>query len=195
MSESWSAGFAFGIFILFVVTCITFSARSSRRRNEAFAALAQRFGATVDRLGESSTRFVITVAGRELEVRDAHRGGGIGSQTSGSQYFTVSTRLRGRAWDLHSVDITRRRRPSENFEAAFKVHDLGLPMREGWLDPQVRSAIAAAFSPDHRLGKISIDAGELVYLLRESPGDLSPPQLEAIMVSNADLATLIEAAR
>lgn len=195
MSESAHVLIPLGCFVLFVVGSIALGNRSARRRTEAFARWAGEYGAELERLGERSFRFLVNAADRQLEVRDAYRGGGIGVSTSAVPYLTVSGRLRGRSWDLHSVDVKQRWPKGDTFDTAFKVEDLGMPMREGWLTPAVRSAITASFAPAHRLAKVSIDGGDLVFLIAASPGQLSKQILDALVAAHSQLATSIERAR
>jgi len=195
MSESTAVLLPLGCFVLFAVACFAFSSWESRRRTEGLASLATLYGTEVTWLTERSGSFVVTFGTREIEVRDAYTGGGLGSSTGSWPYLTLSTTLRGRAWDLHAVDITRRRTRSHVFEDVFKVHDLGMPMREGWLTPAVRSSIAVAFEPAHPLRKISIEAGKLVFVLSVEPRRLEPATCESLLSALTELATQVERSR
>ena len=168
-----------------------------RRRSEHFALLASHCGSTVEVKSETSQRFRAERADRMLEVRDEYRGGGLGDSSTGSRYITIGTKLRGRAWDLHSVGIRRRlgRSLTDPFEKAIKVEDLGMPMREGWLTPDVRAALTASFGAAHRLGTINIEGGELFYREAGSPRMFSPEALLKLIDRLVELAAAVERAR
>ena len=195
MSEHIHVLIPLGAFLLFVVGSIALGNRARRRRAKAFEAWASLYGTKVEWVNETSGRFAVTFEDREIEFMDVRRGGGIGSESSAAQYLMVATRLHGTSWDLHSVDITRRWKTSEVFEESFKIHDLGLPMRDGWLSAAVRRAIGASFAPANRVRKISIDAGQLVFLLSDAPGGIAKQSVDSLVASVAELATQLERAR
>jgi hypothetical protein len=197
MSETALRWLVVGGLVLLVLAYRVTSRHAERRRSAHFALWASHCGSRVERKGELSQRFRVKLGDRELEVRDEYRGGGAGSNTTGSRYVSIVTALVGRAWDLHSVSIRLRLgRSSVPFsENAIKVEEFGLPLREGWLTPDVLSALAASFAAAHRRGVISIDGGELVYREITSPRSLSPEVLAALLDRHAELATAIERAR
>ena len=183
--------------LLAVILFFTFGARSERRRRAHFAALAAHRGTPVATIGEGSNRFTVTIDERTLEVRDERRGGGLGSSTSGSQYFTIATKLRGHAWELHSVIIRRKFRSASRttFAERFRVDDLGLPMPQHWLTDDVRAAIESELVPADSAANIEIDAGELVLRSMASPVTITPATLDALLANHAQLASAVERAR
>jgi hypothetical protein len=137
------------------------------------------------------------VSERPVDVRDEYRGGGTGSSRSGAHYVSVVTPLRGRSWDLHSVQVKRRFRLSTKplpFEDTFVVEEFGLPMPEGWLTADVRSSLEAVILPTDRYGHISIEAGGLMYRIVGSPERLSPETLRSLIGHLVRLAAATERA-
>lgn len=194
MSETETRWLIVGGLALLAFAYVAIMRYSERRRSEHFALLAAHCASSVEEEGESSQLFRVQIGDRELEVRDAYRGGEIGSSSSGSRYVTIATKLRGRGWDLHSVSIRLRlgRAADQPFEKAFKVEQFGLPMRESWLTPAVRSALAASLAAGHRLGSINIEGGELIYREIGSPRNFSPEALAVLLDRHAELAPEIE---
>lgn len=181
-----------------VVVFLTYRAvwkLGERRRVEHFNMLASVLGARAD---TGSARFVIKVDERDVEVRDEYRGGGIGTNGYGARYLSIVTPLRGRSWDLHSIQVKRRfslrstRRP---FDEAFVVEEFGLPMRKGWLTADVRSSLEDVIAPGDLYGRINIEGGDLIYRVIGSPRTFSPDSLRNVVSHLARLAAATERAR
>lgn len=139
-----------------------------RRRQARFAALAQSFGKEAVREGEFLSRFPVEIDGRTFDVRLQHRSRS-GSKGAGSWYVVTEVALQGVS-DLHSADIRPRwRRPkavdprAPDFGKYFTVYDAGYPLREGWLNHEVRSAIAHFYALDLPLDPLSIEEGRLIH--------------------------------
>jgi hypothetical protein len=186
-----------GAAFLAVIAWFVMSARAQRNRDAHFRALAAHRGATLEVVREHAKRFAVTIDDRTLEVRDQLRGGGASSSASGSQYLTIATALRGRAWDLHSVIIRRRFRSAagEPFAARFDVADLGLPMPANWLTEDVRTALESVFAPGNSTATVEIDSGELLYRSMASPMAWTAATLDALLTSHVALARAVERAR
>lgn len=140
-----------------------------RRRQARFAALAQSFGREVVREGEFLSRFPAEIDGQTFDVRLQHRGPGAGSKGAGSWYVITEVVLQGVS-DLHSADIRARwRRPKvvdpqdPDFGKYFIVHDAGYPLREGWLNNRVRTAITHFYALDLPLDRLNIEEGRLIH--------------------------------
>jgi hypothetical protein len=140
-----------------------------RRRQARFAALAQSFGKEAVREGEFLSRFPVEIDQRMFDVRLQHLGRGSGSSGAGSWYVITEVALQGVS-DLHSTDIRPRwRRPKvvdpqdPDFGKYFTVHDAGYPLREGWLNNRVRTAIAHFYALDLPLDRLNIEEGRLIH--------------------------------
>lgn len=159
---------SFLVVLAFVTFWISGNLRD-RRRQARFAALAQSFGKEAVREGEFLSRFPVEIDGRTFDVRLQHRGKGPVSKGPGSWYVVTEVALQGVS-DLHSTDIRARwRRPKvvdprdPDFGKYFTVYDAGYPLREGWLNHQVRTAIAHFYALDLPLDPLSIEEGRLIH--------------------------------
>lgn len=197
MSEAALRWTIVGGVVLVVLAYRAITRHAERRDNEHFAALAAHCGASVERESEFSQLYRTTVGDRELTVSERYRGGGIGSNSTATRYVSVVTTLRGHAWDLHSVSIRTRlfKSAADPFEEAIKVEEFGLPMREGWLTSNVRSALMNLFDAAQRRGNINIEGGELVYRRAASPRSFAPDAMAALVRCHAELAAALERAR
>lgn len=164
-----------------------------KRRQAHFAALAQSFGRRPVPEGESLWRFLIAIDSRTFEVRLQHRG---------KRGWSVVTEvaLQGVS-DLHSTDIRpRMRRPQAvdpqdpGFGKYFTVYDAGYPLREGWLNHRVRTAIAHFYALDLPLDPLSIEEGRLVHRshlpVQRFHGDL----LRDLLARQGEVAAALEQA-
>lgn len=183
--------------LLAVVLYFFLRARSERKQDRHFAALAAHHGTVVEAISENAKRFSVVVGDRKLQVADGYRGGGIGSPGRASRYLTIATVLRGRSWDLHSVRIVKRffARSGAPFERRFRVEDLGLPMPDRWLTEEVRAGVEAMFAAGVAAAVIEIDAGALVHQAMASPLALTPATLDSLLERQVALARAIERAR
>ena len=196
MSETATKWLITGGIVLVVVVYRVLVSRGERRRAEHFDLLASALGATVDRQ-DGSARFVVTAGERDVEVSDAYRGGGMGAGGHGARYVSIATPLRGRSWDLHSVEIRPRFRLGSSarpFEERFAVEEFGLPMRKGWLTADVVSSLEAFFAVADSYGRISIEGGSLVNRVVGSPQRLSVETLRSLAGLLVRLAASIERA-
>jgi hypothetical protein len=142
------------------------------RRRRRFDALAQVMGGEV--VAETGHRwlFAVQVSGRPVEVR-------YWLLPKGPWHLVTSVSLAGVS-ELHAVDIRPRLGArvidgrDADFERQVAVHDLGLPLREGWLQPGVRGALGHLFAHPLAGGTLSIEEGRLV--LRSA---VSLPQVDA----------------
>jgi hypothetical protein len=194
MSESATKWVIVGAIVVVFLTYRAVMKRAERRRVEHFNMLASVLGGKVD---TESTRFALTVEERDVEVRDEYRGGGIGASGHGSRYVSVATPLRGRSWDLHSVQIKRRfglRSTHRPFDEAFVVEEFGLPLRKGWLTADVRSCVEAVIAAGDLYGRINIEGGGLNYRVVGSPQSMSPESLRLLVGHLLRLAEATERA-
>jgi hypothetical protein len=194
MSESATKWVIVGAIVVVFLTYNAVMKRAERRRVEHFNMLASVVGARVD---TESARFAITLEERDVEVRDEYRGGGIGAGGHGGHYVSIVTPLRGRSWDLHSVQVKRRfglRSTHRPFEDAFVVEEFGLPMRKGWLTADVRSSLEEVIAPGDLYGRVLIEGGGLIYRVIGSPQRFSPERLRSLLGHLVRLAAATERA-
>lgn len=182
--------------ILAAVARWAWSRARDKRRQAHFAALAQSFGKEAVPEGEFLSRFPVDIDGRTLEVRLQHRSGG--SKGAGGWYVVTEVDLQGVS-DLHSADIRPRwRRPKvvdprdPEFGKYFTVFDAGYPLREGWLNNDVRSAIAHFYALDLPLNLLSIEEGRLVHRSHLSVKRFNGDLLRQLLTRQGALAAAIE---
>jgi hypothetical protein len=171
-----------------------------RRRQARFAALAQSFGKEAVREGEFLSRFSVEIDGRTFDVRLQHRGRGSNSKGPGSWYVVTEVTLQGVS-DLHSADIRARwRRPKivdprdPEFGKYFTVFEAGYPLREGWLNHEVRSAIAHFYALDLPLDPLSIEEGRLIHRALLPVKRFSREILRELLTRQGAMATALERA-
>ena len=144
------------------------SRASDRRRERRFASLAAALGCEVVREGERRG-FAVDLEGRSVDVRHQHFGGGMGSSSGPGWQVLTSVPLRDVS-QLHSARIAPRlgrRRPidprDEDFEGRFRIQDFGMPLRQGWLGPRVRAALAHFYALELPLAAVDVEEGRLVH--------------------------------
>ena len=171
-----------------------------KRRQAQFAALAQSFGRRAVPEGEFLWRFLVAIDGRTFEVRLQHRGRGPGSKGPGSWYVVTEVALQGVS-DLHSTDIRpRMRRPQvvdphdPDFGKYFTVYDAGYPLREGWLNHRVRTAIAHFYALDLPLDPLSIEEGRLVHRSHLPVQRFNGELLRDLLTRQGEVAAALEQA-
>ena len=169
-----------------------------RRLRARFAALAKGFGSEVAREGEFLSLFPVEIGGRPFDVRLQRIGRSTGSSSSSGWRLVTGIPMSGVS-ELHSVQIRRRvgrRRaidPSD-FERHFKVHDLGYPLRPGWLSDRVRGAIAHFYALELPLDSLSIEEGKLVHRGSLSLRKLDVAELRELLLRQEALAATLERA-
>jgi hypothetical protein len=179
-----------------VVLSLWLNARGQRRRVEHFRSLAAQMKAKATQSSEFNWSFSVQERDRAFTVEIALRGGGTGSSSSSTNYLVTSTALRGRAWDLHSVTIRRKfGRRRSTFEETFRVQEFGLPLREGWVTEQVRSAITAIDALPLQSGELLIEEGFLRHRVMGSINAIEPSTLKQLLTRMADLAAALERSR
>jgi hypothetical protein len=101
--------------------------------------------------------------------------------------------------DLHSVEIRRRFGRSRlidprdfDFEKHFVVHDLGYPLRDGWLTDRVRGAIGYFFAFEPPLDQLGIEEGRLVHRTLEPLQRLDGALLRELLTRQAAVADALE---
>lgn len=134
--------------------------------------------------------------------------GGSGSSYRGPRGYllTTSTRLAGSRWGLHQIDVKRvpkflsglvsRKRPTGDagFDSRFIVVEEGLPVREGWLNADTRSAIASFLADAPLDGTVWIREGELQYIMAAPWKGIDGPAIRALLQRQAVLASALERA-
>jgi hypothetical protein len=169
-----------------------------RRLQARFAALAKGFGSEVTREAKFLSLFPVEVGGRTFDVRLQCIGTSTGSNHSSGWRVVTGIPMSGVS-ELHSVLIRRRvgrRRaidPSD-FERHFKVHDLGYPLRPGWLNERVRRAIAHFYALELPLDSLSIEEGKLVHRASLSLRKLNVAALRELLLRQEALAAQLERA-
>lgn len=152
-------------------------------------------GSEVVREGEFLSRFAIEVEGRAFDVLYQHRGGR--GQAVGAWYLVTSVPLQGVS-ELHSTDIRSRRKvrgaveSPKAFEKHFKVNDAGYPLRDGWLNERVRTAIAHFYAVELPLYLLSIEEARLVHRSPLSLGSIDGSSLRELLTRQAAVAAALE---
>ena len=173
---------------------------AERRRERRFAALAGSLGGEVVREGPSLARFLVEVDGREVEVRHQHFGKGAGTSWAPGWQVITSVALRGVS-QLHSTRIAPRwRRPRAHepadgaFDDHFKVRDFGMPLRQGWLGPRVRAAIAQLYALDLPLAPLDLEEGRLLHRGDERLLRLDAARMRELLARQVALGAALERA-
>jgi hypothetical protein len=171
---------------------------AERRRQARFTALAQALGAEGVRAGDLHWHFATAVGDRPVDVRHRY----LGSQSApGSRGWRVITEmpLRGVS-ELHSAEIrprTRRRfagARDTDFGSHFAIRDFGMPLREGWLGPRVRTAVGHFYALDLPLDSLSIEEGRLVHRAAAPLKRFDAAALRELLARQATVATALERA-
>ena len=186
--------------VLAILGAWALSRASDRRRARRFADLAAALDREVVREGEYRSRFTIEVDGREVEVRHQHFGRGAGATSSPGWQVLTSVPLRGVS-ELHSALIAPRLgrgRPidprDEDFERRFRIHDLGMPLRAGWLGPRVRAALAHFYAMELPLATLDLEAARLVHRGSEALLRLDAAAVRELLERQVALAETLERA-
>lgn len=186
--------------VLAILGAWALSRAAERRRARRFAELAAALDRQVVREGESRSRFTVEVDGREVEVSHQHFGRGMGADSSPGWQVLTSVPLRGVS-ELHSARIAPRlgrRRPidprDEDFERRFRIHDLGMPLRAGWLGPRVRAALAHFYAMELPLAPLDLEEARLVHRGSEALLGAGRDQLRELLVRQVALAETLERA-
>lgn len=186
--------------VLAILAAWALSRASDRRRARRFADLAAALDREVARDGESLHRFTLEVDGREVEVRHQHFGRGVGASSSPGWQVLTSVPLRGVS-ELHSAQIAPRfgrRRPidpsDEDFARRFRIHDLGMPLRAGWLGPRVRAALAHFYALELPLALLDLEEARLVHRGSEALLRVGGDRLRELLVRQVALAEALERA-
>ena len=142
---------------------------------------------------------------RTFTVTHDYRGGkGTSYRGPRGYLLTTSTRLAGSRWPLHQVDVTpvpkllsrlvSRKAPTgdADFDSRFIVVEDGLPVRDGWLNADTRTAIASFLADAPLDGRVWIHEGELQYVLSDPWKGIDGPAIRALLQRQAVLASVLE---
>ena len=124
--------------------------RSDRKRCEWFDSVAKVFGARADHASEFLSRFEAEVDGRRCEVAYRYRGR-IGWR------LVVGVPLSG-VTDIYNFVLHATGDPGGD---GLRVRNSGFTPREGWLNAEVRSAIAYFYELAPRNVALDVEAGTL----------------------------------
>jgi hypothetical protein len=166
---------------------------ADRRRQDRFAALSRSFGSKVVREGEFLSRFPAEIGGRTFDVR---------RELIGKKGWCVVTAVPlPEVSDLHSVEIRARLMRSRlidprdfDFEKHFVVHDLGYPLRNGWLNDRVRGAIGHFYALELPLDQLGIEEGRLIHRAQIPLQRLDNALLREILTRQGAVADALERA-
>jgi hypothetical protein len=176
---------------------------SNRRYRRKFDAIVRGLGQQPPRGGSWPFTAKATIGERQFEIVYDLRRGGSGSSYRGprGRLLITATRLANPKWSMHQIDISRvggllarlasRRRATgdASFDGRFMVVEDGLPVRDGWLDAEMRTAIARFFDEARLPGVIWIREGELQFLMQDPWTGIDAPAIRALVEHQAALAT------
>lgn len=159
----WIAVGALGVFVVW--SLIEGWLVDPRRAREGLAAVVGALGGSVVRVDEFLSHAPVQVAGRALDVRAQYVGGQGQHAPRGDRghLFVIATRLSSPKWEMHDVQVRQRRR-GDGFDDRFALVESGVPVRDGWLDADVRSAIGRFYDHPWAAGTLRVDRGELQHL-------------------------------
>ena len=175
---------------LLVVLWVLGGRAAERRRRARFAALAAASGSQVRAEEADHLVFATTAAGRDFTVR--HR------LSYKRGWATLSETPLAGVSQLHAVDVRPRfgarmrgaGTDDGDFAKGFVVHDLGMPLRDGWQTARVTNAIRHFFAHELAAGTLSLEEGRLVH---RGGGDLRRYDGRALHELLARQAALAEA--
>jgi hypothetical protein len=177
-----------------------------RRCRQRFTALAERFGQRIASSKDGPATFPVTVDQRVFRISHEYRGSS--AQSSATTYrgprghvLVVSTPLAGETW--HLVDIarlnkivhavsgaTRTTTGDAAFDADFRVLEDGLPVRERWLNAQMRAAVRQLFETLPPQTVVAIQEGTLVSTMMTPWPEADA--LRAAVTQHAAFAAVLE---
>lgn len=173
---------------------------AGRKRQQAhFAALARSLGREVVREGEFLSRFLAEMEGRTIDVRYQHIGRAVGSGGWTPGWYLVTDTVLEGVSDLHSAEIRPRgRRPKAvdpddpEFAKYFPLRDSGYPLREGWLNPRMRSAISQFYALELSLDPLLIEEGRLIHRSHLPVRRFSADDLRQLLARQSAVAAALE---
>jgi hypothetical protein len=178
---------------------------SHRRYRRQFDDIVRGLGQQPPRGGSWPFTARTTLGERQFEITYDLRRSGRGSSYRGprGRLLITTTRLANPKWSMHQIDISRvegllsrlasRRRATgdPSFDGRFMVVEDGLPVRDGWLDAEMRTAIARFFDEARLPGVIWIREGELQFLMQDPWTGIDAPAIRALLEHQAALATAL----
>ena len=193
-------------FAVAVVVAVVEPPVRRRRHRRRFDALALELGAQPPGARGWPVSFAAVANGRSFTVEHDYRGGTRGTGYRGPRGFliTTTTALAGDRWSLHQADLEKRdgwlaglRRGASatgdaDFDRRFFVVDEGMPVRDGWLDPPTRAAVARFLDGAPVQGPIWLREGRLHHIMSAPWTGLDGAALRAHLGRQADLATALE---
>ena len=177
--------------LLVIAALLALGRLGDRRRQARLDSLATAMGGKLVSEPGYHWHVTATVADRTFTVRHRYlsKGGG----------WVVFTELPlDGVSQLHAVDVRRRlgRHPVDprdaDFARHFAVHDLGMPLRDGWMTPRVRGALAHFFAHELATGTLSIEEGRLVHRGFAPLRRYTPLALRELLGRHAALAAALE---
>jgi hypothetical protein len=189
-----------------VVSLVGPSVRKRKFRGR-FNTIARRLGADPPG-GDRPFTISLDVDGRTFNVTYDFRGGRTaGSYRGPTGYLlTTSMRLAGRRWPMHQVDVKKSNKflsrlvssrigtGDPDFDARFAVFEDGIPVREGWLNGETRSALVSFLDSAPLQGALWIQEGALQYIMSNPWTGLDGPVVKALLQRQAALAAVLERA-
>jgi hypothetical protein len=189
--------FAFTFLVLLVEPRVR-----NRRYRRQFDDIVRGLGQPPPRGGSWPFTAATTLGERAFEISYDFRQTGRGSSYRGpsGRLLITATRLANPTWSMHQIDIRRvegllsrlasRRRATgdASFDQRFIVIADGLPVRDGWLDAETRTAIARFFDEVPLPGLIWIREGDLQFLMQEPWTGIDAPAIRALLEHQAAFA-------
>lgn len=195
------------VLVIAMLAAVVESPIRRRRARLAFDRLAGQAGAAITPVDWVTATFPMEVAGRRFEVRRewhsrAYSTGSNSWRGPIGHLLITSTPLAGSRWELHQVDMaslsTAARRSSDlttgdaAFDARFRVHQDGVPVRDGWLDAATRAAVARLFDAPGVTGPVWVQGQSLQVLRSEPWKDVDAASLRRVLEAQAALAVALE---
>jgi hypothetical protein len=197
------------IFLLFfALTAVVMMVEPSIRKRRFFRqfdAIALGLGRQPPRRHAWPVMVPVSIGERAFEVRHDYRASGKGTSYRGpTGYLLVTaTRLRGERWPMHQIDIRalgrlswltsgKRLTGDTDFDARFLVVEDGLPVRDGWLDANVRQEITRFLGEAPIEGVLSVREGELLFTMSNPWTGIDGPAVRAILERQVALASALE---
>lgn len=166
---------------------------TTRRRKQRFSSLASSFGSEVTYEGEFRSKFDAQVEGRAFEIRSQHL-------NKWGWCLVTETALAGVS-ALHAAEIRPRLLGGRNgdqgaveFGERFAVRDLGLPLRDGWLDERLKKTIIQFYAFGLSRDPLVIEEGCLVHRARVPLRRFEGGPLVELIKRQAAIASALERA-
>jgi hypothetical protein len=195
--------------VFFAVTAVVMFAEPTvrnRRARRQFDTLARGVGASPPEGRGWPVMFRTTTAGRAFEVRHDLRSRSKGGSYRGptGHLLITAMQLTSDKWSMHQVDIRTLDKMSawllknkhstgdQEFDARFLVVEDGLPVRQAWLDDEVRGEVQRFFSAAPIPGVIWIRERELQFIMESPWTRVDGPALRSLLEHQAALASVLD---